>query len=388
MFNSFRLFRIRRNSLQIRIIIMFLILDIVLSALLATTGILNTRRLNELYSSRISEEKISLEKSLSQSSALTEAMVSDYSVWDDTYSYLLGELPEYPELNISEDSLSTFEADVVWLYKTDFSIATTLSTFGYSPSLDDKKQKIEELFSTDYATHFYMEVPEGLLDVFGTTVVPSDDYEHKSIPAGYLFVGRLITNESLAELQDEYITSLKLIDANEINSLPPKPPARSGILAYEIERLDIDGNIIKYIYVVQIADSLREIDSLATRLLWLNGITFATVILFSYYGARKWVISPLNTVYDGLESEDTTELKKIMGTKTEFSKIALLINSFFEQQNLLKEETKEKEKIISKLEKQDSELATTNEAMIGRELKMIELKDEIKKLKDELGKQG
>lgn len=374
----------RHHSLRVKLLIFFLALQIGLSGLLAITGTVNTRRLDDLYTNRAMEETEDLQNSLDQDSALTKAMVGDYSVWDDTYDYLLGNLPEYPELNISDSSLATFKSDIIWLYKKDFSLATSFSKTDTTPDLTVNKQKIINAFEQNYVVHFYVDIEGGLLEVFGATVVPSDDYQHVDDSSGYLFVGRLITDKELESLQDEYTTSVKFIKKQDIANYPLSLPAKGGRLVLTIEKKDINDNTIGYIYAIHRAGTLQDIDTLVFRLLLLNGFTFLILVLVSSYVAWKWIIQPLNAVYSSLESKQTHGLQGLISKDNEFGKIAALISDFFTQQDKLEAEMKEKASIFSTLEQQTNELVKTNTAMIGRELRMIELKKEIKDLKAKL----
>lgn len=368
-----------------RMVVFFVVMDIILSGLLTVTGFMNTSHTEDLYKTDVKERRSNFIKSLDDKSALTRAMVADYSVWDDTYDYLLGKLPGYPELNITEDSLGTFRSDAMWLYKSNFSLATSFATFDDVPNFAAQKQKIQHILDTKKSIHFYVKANNGLLEVFGATVVRSDDYAHEKKPAGYLFIGRQITNENLAELQDSYTTSVKLLAPKELNTYPAKLPARAGVLIFNVECNDLNNTPLGYIHVMYRDDALHQLDRLSTILIWMNSLTFLALILAVYTAAHKWVVKPVRIIYNGLEKADTSGLKELLRQETEFGKMALLIDRFFEQQDILKKEMQEKAVVLNELETQSKELARTNNSMIGRELKMIELKEELKALKSKRG---
>ena len=91
------IFRLRRNSLQLKILSIFFVGFIVLSSGLTYLSISNNRRLNVLYNDRLNEETAALKKIIQTDSKLSEALASDYSVWDDPYNYLNGKNPNWTQ---------------------------------------------------------------------------------------------------------------------------------------------------------------------------------------------------------------------------------------------------------------------------------------------------
>ena len=375
----------RRRSLQFRMILLFVLLDILLSCYLTVAGFMNTGRIESLYRTDTKEQTILFEERLNEKSTLTKAMASDYSVWDDTYNYLLGKLPRYPEINITDGAISTFQSDAVWLYKNDFTLATSYKKFKSNPDLSQYRKKIEELIAKDASVHFYVPTDEGVLDIYGAAVYPSDGYSRTAKSAGYFFVGRLITQQTVAELKNTTTTFVKLLKPYEIGNYPSELPARSGVLVLISSQKDINGVIVGHVYAKYNDEGLRQMDQLSTRLLWMNGLTFLAFILTCFYAAMSWVVKPINIVYRSLETGDTSHLKKLLQKDTEFGKIALLIDTYFEQQATLEKEIQEKATVLNELEIQSKELLKTNDMMIGRELKMVELKKEIQALKKKTG---
>lgn len=376
-----KLLSFKRHSLQLRILIFFLIVDIVLSGILGLAGLFNTSRVNQLYNTRVKEETSDFTTRMKENSVLTQSMVTDYSVWDDTYDYLLGKLPNFPAENISKDSLSTFRADALWLYKNDFSLATQFSLLKDTPNLGLQKQEITKALSDSYDLHFYTETKDGVLEVFGSNVVRSEDYEHKNIPAGYLFVGRIINDKSLAKLKGDNVISARLLAPDKINDYPTRYPVREGTIVFNVPIKDINSRVIGYTYVKIRAASLHEMDLLSTRLLWFNVLTFLTFIIVTFIFMWRKVIKPLDLVRDSLETNSSARLQELMTEETEFGKIAKMIELSIQQEKNAAKELVEREKLLARLVASNTEIEQTNKVMIGRELKMIELKQELAKLK-------
>jgi hypothetical protein len=95
-------------------------------------------------------------------------------------------------------------------------------------------------------------------------------------------------------------------------------------------------------------------------------------------------VRPINKIYKSLEHQDVKHLKSLVKKDNEFGQIARLITDFFGQENQLEKDMHDNTRLLEELSANKTEIEHTNNVMLGRELKMIDLKKEIYELKAEL----
>ena len=50
---------------------------------------------------------------------------------------------------------------------------------------------------------FYLKIPEGIVEVYGATIHPSDDpFKNKTQPSGYFFIARLLDKNYLCRIEE------------------------------------------------------------------------------------------------------------------------------------------------------------------------------------------
>lgn len=164
---------------------------------------------------------------------------------------------------------------------------------------------------------------------------------------------------------------------------------------YNVSTQSIDSVFNFYNKAVPVINTLLQnrIDALKQRrniLFTLVGISLALVVyLFvGFYFGVKETIDILRHA-TGRMLENTQSEKIVLNTKDEFSEIVnsfnIVINAFTVANTNLKDSLAKKETTEQELKKSAYEMAEFNQLMVGRELKMMELKEEITALKKQLG---
>ena len=381
------IFRLRRNSLQLKILSIFFVGFIVLSSGLTYLSITNNRRLNVLYNDRLNEETAALKKLINSDSKLSEALASDYSVWDDPYNYLNGKNPDYAKINLTQNVLDTFNSDAMWMFYNDGRLASKINSVEDSTGVIDFssfQNNIKQKFSLKPEISFYIPTKAGVMQIYGSTVVTSDDGLHVKNSPGYLLVGKLINDNMLSRFKDSEMYLVKLLTPTQIKGYPLTLPVSEGTLPISISIDGINGERIGYIYANYYASTIQQLHDSDVFLLYVNSATFLSLFVVILYFILVLVIRPLGIVSKSLETKDKSFLDKLMKKNTEFGSIANLIYKFFEQEVLSQKESEEKKKLFYKLTASKTEIESTNKVMIGREIKMIDLKKEIEVLKAKL----
>ncbi|MES2748614.1 MAG: CHASE4 domain-containing protein [Bacteroidota bacterium] len=173
---------------------------------------------------------------------------------------------------------------------------------------------------------FYMRIPEGIIEVTGASIHPSDDpLKNKTKSSGYFFVIRLIDASFIKELETLTNSTIEINGSKrEISSVNHK------ILA-SINLLDHNGNSVINLNFSRRFDIYFE---KTLNILFLIIATFVISLLFNFYYIRKLVYYPLDLITKVLLSGDKDAVKKLKRTSGEFS----YIGNLFEENNKQKKE--------------------------------------------------
>lgn len=151
-----------------------------------------------------------------------ETFVREYSVWDDMARFSLSGNRGWARETI-DPSLAPLSADAVWVYGADSSRVYSVSSSGQ----DDLRElplpgsAMKDIFKNQKICRFFMNTPQGLMEIHGASVHPTDDTERASSPRGYLFAGRFWTGT--------YVNELGAVTGSTINMLPVSgAPAPDG----------------------------------------------------------------------------------------------------------------------------------------------------------------
>ncbi|MBS7786251.1 response regulator [Flavobacterium sp. CYK-55] len=175
-------------------------------------------------------------------------------------------------------------------------------------------------------TKFYLLIPEGLAEVTGASIHPSDDpLKKKTKPFGYFFVARLI--------DQKYIGDFKKIASSEIKFInTDRAIKKENHTIYATVNLqDCFGNTIGRLQFERKFDVYFEN---MLNILYLIFVVFVINILINLFYTRKLVYLPLDLITRVLETGEKKAIKELKATHGEFRNIGLL----FEENNNQKHE--------------------------------------------------
>jgi hypothetical protein len=354
-------------------------------------GLSNNHDAASLYKDNTEKVRLSLTHDLMTSSRLTEALAPDYSIWDEPYEYLKGNRPGYIEDNLVESVLTTFDSDAMWMFHADGRLAGKINIVEGTEGevdFDAIRKEIAALFKMGPRVHFYAKTKHGIMDIYGSRVSKGEDTQQTGPSPGYLLTGRLLNDMSLKELEDSRMTSVRFLTPQQLKEQPSQLPVAQGVLVITVPFKNIRGEHIGSVYALYKDEAIPVLHRSDITLFWVSGLTFATLLTSMLLFAWLSILRPVRLLYESLETGDTANLKKMSSKNTEFGQMALLITKFFEQQDVLRKDMQDKGQMLQELEAKSEELERTNEAMIGRELRMIELKKQIKELQDKQEKKS
>lgn len=278
-----------------------------------------------------------------------DALVNFTKVKDTVWfkNYIINEFP-------------TYEVDYIGIYDLNRKLITKSSNSNLKSKDFIPKQAMMHLYKTKFS-RFYMHVPEGIVEVFGGTIHPSNDPKKvKSKPSGYMFLARLLDRKYLKNLEAISSSKIQLLNNGEANIIGNKK------VASVIKIRDSDNIAIAELLFER--PSYLHFGKTKELLLIIVIVTFIGLISSVYY-SRKWVYKPLRLITSILESNREISISLLKKEPGEFGYIGNLfedhrMNRF--QLEKAKEKAEESDKLKSTfLANLSHEIRTPMNAIVG-----------------------
>lgn len=187
------------------------------------------------------------------------------------------------------------------------------------------KQAMLQL-NTSGLSRFYLRIPEGIIEVFGASIHPSNDpFKNKTKPSGYFFVARLMDKKFLSNLESLTNTHINFVK-NVQESENDKRHISATIVLKDFEGNRVTTLLFKRNYEVYFENLVS--------ILYLIFAAFFINFIVNFILTRKWVYSPLNLITNVLETGDTIAIQELKTTTGDFK----YIGNLFEQNNEQKTE--------------------------------------------------
>ncbi len=326
----------------------------------------------------------------------------DYTWWDEMVEYVKAasdNLPEvgktgyspveWTETNITI-TLDTFKCNAAWIFDTKLKLlyaGNNLEDESLNKFPVPMTEALSKLFPKEPGLenrfcHFFVKIPEGIMEVRGATIQWGDDVERVKSSEGYFFVGRLWGKDFTDEIAKATNTKINISDKPE--KLTPSP--QKGIIVFSRKLNEWDGKLLAYINVTA-KSKIIGLYQKAFRMFLIQLVIFSlTILLIIAIYLFGFITAPLGMISKSLKEESITPAEKLLEEKTEFGDIMRLVKKFLEQRRSLIKEVDQRKKADKEIEKNVKELEHFKSVTVGREMQMIELKKKINGLSKELGK--
>jgi len=272
--------------------------------------------------------------------ASTQNLAEDYTYWDEMVRFVQKPDKKWASQNLDQ-SLSTYKVTASWVFDLTGRLvyAAKPDPPAKTPKLPFEAAALVALFRADRLRHFYLQTPDGILEIRGATIHKTADPKRNGRWYGYFLVGRLWDSEYLKELSG--LTGCRVELARD--SRPPRPGARpDGSYLCSLSLPGPRGDSTSTALFVGTLDSIR-LFSESTR----SGFVLFVVFVLLVGGAlltslHRRVSRPLACLSASLETGDTAALGGLKTSPTELGELARLIDSFFRQKSVLVEEVAER----------------------------------------------
>jgi serine phosphatase RsbU (regulator of sigma subunit) len=302
-----------------------------------------------------------------------EKMVFTYSVFSWMGNFINHPNKEEGELTISHPQ--NIGIDFIQIYGLD----KKLIYYDFSPGFSDTVSIVNEVFDKLYRTkelNFFQKTPEGLVQIFGSTVHNSDDVPRFTKPNGFVIFGKY--------WDEDYINTLNKITNCKISLWTENFSDNHSLDVGEIYFRDYRSQKIAHINISKVNPFLGNLRLLN---LYFNifFISFCFVLFFIIYSAYNYlIINPLRSIVATLSKKDNEAIKKFINRNDEFGKIAKIIGQFFKQRNELEYKVEELRNAHEELCQLNSELSQQKQEIEGQNIKLHLLNEEMHNQNEEI----
>ena len=244
--------------------------------------------------------------------------------WDEFVNFIKSRDANWYDETIGNE-LDIYKVDYLGAYDIDGNFiirkaSPKIKSIDFMP-----KQAMIDL-NTSGLSKFYMKIPEGIVEVVGASIHPSNDpLKNKTKPSGYFFVSRLLDINFIKKL--EHLTNSKI---HFIENVKESDFGSHHTFA-TVDLKDSEGKVITKLFFK------RDFDVYFENM--LNILYLIIVVFFINFGVnliftRKWVYSPLALMTRILETGDKKAIQELKLTTGEFR----YIGNLFEENNNQKKE--------------------------------------------------
>jgi signal transduction histidine kinase/CheY-like chemotaxis protein len=263
------------------------------------------------------------------------AIINDTG-WDDFVNFMVTKDTVWYNDNIGNE-IETYDVDYLVAYdkNKNFVIHTTspkIKSFDFIP-----KQAMTDLHKAELS-RFYLKIPEGIVQVTGASIHPSDESKKNAAkPFGYFFVVRLLDKTYIEKLQELTSSQIQFVISAKDNVI-----GKHQIFT-TIGLKDNQNKVVSMLLFVRNFDVYFE--NTIDILYFIIAAFFVNFIITLIY-TKKWVFNPLGLITLILETGEKKAIKELSTTKGEFR----YIGNLFEENNEQKTEL-----IKSKLKAEESD---------------------------------
>jgi signal transduction histidine kinase len=282
------------------------------------------------------------------------ATIVDVTFWDGLVKFTKTKDEKWYDSHI-ESQFETYEVDYLGVYDINNQFVIKTSNSKIKTNRFIPKQVMTRLYQSKL-TRFYMQIPEGIIEVFGATIHPSNDpKKNKTKPSGYFFMARL--------LDKNYCSNLNQISSSEVGltKLNMAANAEQDVLETAVKLKDYNqSEVANLVFKRPFNLHFKNTKEILIVLMLASLINIFIYLYFS----RRWIYMPLKTITTILETANESSIDDLKTAPGEFGYIGNLFEENSNQRKQL-ELSKEKAEENDKLKSSFLEIRTPMNAIVG-----------------------
>ena len=262
-----------------------------------------------------------------------EALALDYTYWDEMVNYIKQPEGVWANLNL-RSAISTYDADLVAIYNPKFVYVSHFVSKGNEELFNAFSRKVilNGVFAEKKVNHFFVYFTDNILEVYAATVHPTNDPERKTLPQGYMFVGRLWSKEYLDEISQITDCQLSLVYPVSKSTLMNKAEYKEEAVQFSRILRSWDDTPVARIDVARVSQSVLESKSMSRLELILIVFFVLFIALVYIWFIVHQVYKPLVLISKALKDGNLQYIFKMQSDRNEFGEIARLIFKFSENE--------------------------------------------------------
>jgi len=286
-----------------------------------------------------------LDRALELEGSSLATFAYDYTCRDEMVRFVQTEDRVWASRNINE-ALGTYRANAAWAFDASGSpvYATRDSVLEAVPGPVPSGLSVKRVFGRDHFCHFFINGPDGPIEIRGATIHPSDDPERRTPARGYFLVARSWNRQYLAELMRLTGTTMGISPAGPGAKPSAEIVRRSGTITFTRPLPNIEGGPEEMLVAsLQPGWTAAALHSSRSSLLVQAGLALLAILGLSLV-LRSWVMRPLGLLRYSLASGSAKALKPLERNRTEFGQLALLVGQSFGHSAALVKEVAERKR--------------------------------------------
>jgi len=318
-----------------------------------------TKQEKQVYKSSIEQFNNEVKSLLLLNSESHISTITDITYWDELVKFISTKNIKWYQETIGS-AIAVYNVDYLAVYDLEGNPIVSTTTGKIKSTHFIPKELMPDLYKSKL-NKFYMKVPEGVVEVFGATIHPSNDpLKNKSKPSGYFFMARLLDPSYFQDLEKISSSQINFTDNHDIKSV------HKDSIFVTVDLMNWDKTMVtKLLFKRHFNVNFKNTKNILNIIIAAFIINLIIMLIFS----RRWVYTPLLLITKVLETENKkaiTSLRKLSG---EFGHIGNLFYENLNQRKLLekaKVKAEESDKLKSSfLTNLSHEIRTPMNAIIG-----------------------
>jgi PAS domain S-box-containing protein len=235
--------------------------------------------------------------------------------------------------------LDVHHANCVWIYNSKEEKIHSIKNLD-DPKLDNlpvSDKSFSVLFKGTKFPHFFAITQEGLMEIYGASIHPTNDFDRISTPAGYFFVGILWDKKYIKNIEQVIDCSFNILLSGDKDTILTNPAVRTF---YKKIFDPINNNEIAKIVVSKDISQFISMEHIPKRTFGSIMIFFVVFVLVTAFTFWLWITVPLRKISIALNTNDASHIAKVVSNKSVFGDIAKMIIEFFEQKKEIEQSEK------------------------------------------------
>ncbi|MBB2145513.1 response regulator [Pedobacter sp. LMG 31464] len=263
--------------------------------------------------------------------------IIDVTFWDELVEFTAKKDQKWYKQYI-EKEFPTYDVDYIGVFGLNHELLAK-TTSSELKSIDFIPKQIMPALHKSRLVRFYLKLPEGVVEVFGATIHPSNDpKKNKTEPSGYFFMARLLNHNFIQHLEKISSSTIKITDKNYLS------PADGNAIEVDLNLKDWKNEVVANLSFER-PFNLNFYNTKKILFIIIIATVLNFLIYFYYY--RRWVYKPIKLITNILEKEDENSMSSLKKAHGEFKHIG----------NLFEENTKQKKQLeIAKEKAEESDM--------------------------------